>query len=139
MPKKLRQLLGLLAGACVAAAAPASAQTVPLGAPSSTRAAPALIAAKHGFPREAALENKSVEASASVEPAAAIAVRNGDEVVVKSDDEILPYHQIAVLLFSEEFVNKRADAARRFMRAYIRAVRFYNGALRNSRFQGANA
>src|SRR5207237_293639 len=73
------------------------------------------------------------------EPAAAIAVRNGDAVVVKSDDEILPYHQIAVLLFSEEFVNKRADAARRFMRAYIRAVRFYNGALRNSRFQGANA
>jgi NitT/TauT family transport system substrate-binding protein len=37
-----------------------------------------------------ALKNKSVEASASVEPGPAIAVRNGDAVVVKSDDEILP-------------------------------------------------
>src|SRR5262249_446029 len=43
------------------------------------------------------------------------------------------------LLYSEEFASKRADAARRFMRAYIRAVRFYNGALKNGRLDGANA
>jgi len=47
-----------------------------------------------------ALKNRSVDASASVEPGPAIAVRNGDAVVVKSDDEILPNHQIAVLLYS---------------------------------------
>jgi NitT/TauT family transport system substrate-binding protein len=86
-----------------------------------------------------ALKNKSVDASASVEPGPAIAVRNGDAVVIKADDEILPNHQIAVLLYSEDFVRKhRADAVR-FMRAYIRAVRFYNGALKNGRFQGPNA
>jgi NitT/TauT family transport system substrate-binding protein len=86
-----------------------------------------------------ALKNKSVDASASVEPGPAIAVKNGDAVVIKADDEILPNHQIAVLLYSEDFVrNRRADAVR-FMRAYIRAVRFYNGALKNGRFQGANA
>jgi NitT/TauT family transport system substrate-binding protein len=87
----------------------------------------------------AALKNKSVDASASVEPGPALAIRNGDAVLIKSDDEILPNHQIAVLLYSEEFAFKRADAARRFMRAYIRAVRFYNGALKNGRFDGANA
>lgn len=87
----------------------------------------------------AALKNKSVDASASVEPGPALAVRNGDAVVIKSDDEILPNHQIAVLLYSEEFAVKRAAAARQFMRAYIRAVRFYNGALENSRLQGPNA
>jgi NitT/TauT family transport system substrate-binding protein len=86
-----------------------------------------------------ALKNKSVEASASVEPGPAIAVRNGDAVVLKSDDEILPHHQIAVLLYSEDFARKRRDDAVRFMRAYIRAVRFYNGALRNGRLEGANA
>jgi NitT/TauT family transport system substrate-binding protein len=86
-----------------------------------------------------AFKNKSVDASASVEPGPAIAVRNGDAVVVKSDDEILPNHQIAVLLFSEGFALKRPEAARRFMRAYIRAVRFYNGALNNGHFQGPNA
>jgi NitT/TauT family transport system substrate-binding protein len=86
-----------------------------------------------------ALRNKSVEASASVEPGPAIAVRNGDAVVIKSDDEILPDHQIAVLLYAEDFARKRRDEAIRFMRAYIRAVRFYNGALANGRLAGANA
>jgi NitT/TauT family transport system substrate-binding protein len=87
----------------------------------------------------AALKNKSVDASASVEPGPALAVRNGDAVLIKSDDEILPNHQIAVLLYAEEFARKRPDAAKSFMRAYIRAVRFYNGALRNGRLDGANA
>ena len=87
----------------------------------------------------AALKNKSVDASASVEPGPALAVRNGDAVVIKSDDEILPNHQIAVLLFAEDFARKRPDAAKNFMRAYIRAVRFYNGALKDGRLDGPNA
>jgi NitT/TauT family transport system substrate-binding protein len=86
-----------------------------------------------------ALKNKSVEASASVEPGPTIAVKNGDAVVVKSDDEILPNHQIAVLLYSEDFALKRRDEAMRFMRAYVRAVRFYNGALKDGRLAGPNA
>jgi NitT/TauT family transport system substrate-binding protein len=87
----------------------------------------------------AALKNKSVDASASVEPGPALAVRNGDAIVLKSDDEILPNHQIAVLLYAEEFALKQPAAARQFMRAYIRAVRFYNGALRDGRLDGPNA
>jgi NitT/TauT family transport system substrate-binding protein len=87
----------------------------------------------------AALKNKSVDASASVEPGPALAVRNGDAIVIKSDDEILPNHQIAVLLFAENFARKRPDAAKNFMRAYIRAVRFYNGALKDGRLDGPNA
>src|SRR5207248_7492014 len=79
----------------------------------------------------AALKNKSVDASASVEPAPALAIGSGDAVLVRSDDEILPYHQIAVLLYSEEFALRQVDATRRFMRAYIRAVRFYNDALKD--------
>ncbi len=86
-----------------------------------------------------ALKNKSVEASASVEPGPAIAVRNGDAVVIRSDDQILPDHQIAVLLYSEDFAQRHRDEAMRFMRAYIRAVRFYNGALKDGRLAGPNA
>jgi NitT/TauT family transport system substrate-binding protein len=85
------------------------------------------------------LKNKAVDAAASVEPAPTIAVKNGDAVVIKSDDEILPHHQIAVLLYSEDFALKRPDAARRFMRAYLRAVRFYNDALRDGRLDGPTA
>jgi NitT/TauT family transport system substrate-binding protein len=87
----------------------------------------------------AALKNKSVDASASVEPGPAIAIQNGDAIVIKSDDEILPNHQIAVLLYAEDFALRRPDAARSFMRAYIHAVRFYNGALANGRLVGPNA
>jgi len=87
----------------------------------------------------AALKNKSVDASASVEPAPTLAIKNGNAVLIKSDDEILPNHQIAVLLYSEEFALKRPQAATHFMRAYLRAVRFYNGALANGRLDGANA
>ena len=85
-----------------------------------------------------ALQNKAVDASATVEPGPTIAIRNGFAVLVKSDDEIIPNHQIAVLLYSENFVKKQ-DAARRFMRAYVRAVRFYNGALKDGRMLGPNA
>jgi NitT/TauT family transport system substrate-binding protein len=87
----------------------------------------------------AALKNKSVDASASVEPGPALAVRGGDAIVLKSDDEILPNHQIAVLLYAEEFALKHPAAARQFMRAYIRAVRFYNGGLKDGRLDGPNA
>jgi NitT/TauT family transport system substrate-binding protein len=86
-----------------------------------------------------ALKNKSVDASVSVEPGPAIAIKNGDAVLLKSDDEVLPYHQIAVLLYSEDFALKRPEIATRFMRAYIRAVRFYNGALHNGKLAGPNA
>lgn len=86
-----------------------------------------------------ALKNRSVDASASVEPGPAIAIGNGDAVLVKSDDEVIPNHQIAVLLYAEDFAQRHADAARRFMRAYVRAVRFYNGALKDGRLDGPNA
>jgi NitT/TauT family transport system substrate-binding protein len=69
----------------------------------------------------AALSNKAVDASASVEPGPTIAIKNGFAVLVKADDEIIPNHQIAVLLYSENF-SKNAEAGRRFMRAYLRAV-----------------
>src|ERR1700733_1592709 len=86
----------------------------------------------------AALKNRSVDASASVEPGPAIAIKNGFATLLKSDDQIIPYHQIAVLLFSEKFA-EQPDVARRFMRAYLRAVRFYNGALQDGHMAGPNA
>src|SRR5205807_3867865 len=39
-----------------------------------------------------ALKNKSVEASASVEPAPTLAIKSGDAVLIKSDDGFLPNH-----------------------------------------------
>jgi len=86
----------------------------------------------------AALGNKGVDASASVEPGPTIAIKNGFAVLVKADDEIIPNHQIAVLLYSENF-GKKPEVAKKFMRAYLKGVRFYNGALKDGRMMGPNA
>jgi NitT/TauT family transport system substrate-binding protein len=87
----------------------------------------------------AALKNGSVDASVSVEPAPTIAVQSGAAIVAATDDQVSPNHQIAVLMYSESFVANKPDIASKFMRAYIRAVRFYNGALKDGRLAGPNA
>lgn len=86
-----------------------------------------------------ALKNKSVDASVSVEPAPDVATRIGAAVVVATDDQVAPNHETAVIMYSESFANNNRSVAQRFMRAYIRAVRFYNGALRGGRLAGPNA
>lgn len=85
-----------------------------------------------------ALKNKSVDGAASIEPAPTLAVENGDAVVVGPDDVVYPNHQIAVLLYSQQFAAK-TELATKFMRAYIRAVRFYNDALKDSKLAGPTA
>lgn len=85
-----------------------------------------------------ALKNGSVDGAAAIEPAPTLAVEDGSAVVVGTDDEISPYHQIAVLLYSQGFAGK-TELATKFMRAYIRAVRFYNDALKNGHLAGPTA
>ncbi len=92
------------------------------------------------FPQHVlALQNKAVDASMTTEPSATRAIQSGAAVRIMGDDEIYPYHQLAVILYSGEFIKKNPDAARRFMRAYIRAVRDYNDALANGKLAGPNA
>lgn len=86
-----------------------------------------------------ALTNGAVDASITTEPSASEAVKRGVAVRFASDDSIYPDHQLAVVLYSGEFVKKQADAGRRFMRAYIRAARDYNDALKGGKLAGANA
>jgi NitT/TauT family transport system substrate-binding protein len=86
-----------------------------------------------------ALMNKAVDAAMATEPHGTLSVRNGSAVSIIGDDELIPGHQIANLLYSENFATKNADAARRFMKAYVRAIRFYNDALKGGRMAGPNA
>lgn len=85
-----------------------------------------------------ALKNGSVDASATAEPIATAAVRAAAAVVILRDDEIDPGHQLANILYSQSFAD-RTEIATRFMRAYLRAVRFYNRALKDGRLAGETA
>jgi NitT/TauT family transport system substrate-binding protein len=82
-----------------------------------------------------AFENKSVDASSSLEPFVTAIKKAGTAVVIRRDDEIIPGHELANLLYSQSFAARR-DVAVRFMRAYLRGVRFYNDSLRDHRLAG---
>lgn len=86
-----------------------------------------------------ALGNKSVDAGMTVEPSATAAVRAGYAEEILRDDQIAPNHEIASILYSDVFIKNRPGVAERFMRAYLRAVRFYNGALKDGHLAGPNA
>jgi NitT/TauT family transport system substrate-binding protein len=85
-----------------------------------------------------ALQNKSVDAGATIEPIATLAVAGGHAVEIMRDDQIYPNHQIATLIYAEDFAKKR-DLATRFMKAYVRGIRFYLKGLKDGRLTGETA
>ena len=93
-----------------------------------------------GFPQHVmALQNKAVDAAMTTEPSATKAVQSGAAVRVMGDDVIYPNHQLAVVLYSSAFIKDNPNAAKGFMRAYLRAVREYNDALKDGKIAGPNA
>ncbi len=83
----------------------------------------------------AALANKAVDGALMAEPMVSEVVKLGIGVRVLADDKVYPNHQVAVVLYSGQFARK-SDAARRFMRAYLRGVRAYTDAIVDNRFVG---
>jgi len=93
-----------------------------------------------GFPQHVvAFQNKAIDASVTTEPSATRAVQMGIAVRVGGGDEVHPRQQVATILYSAEFIKQRPDDARRFMRAYLKAARDYNDALRDGHIAGPNA
>ena len=92
------------------------------------------------FPQHVlALQNKAVDAAMTTEPSATKAVQSGAAVRFVGDDVLYPYHQLAVVLYSGTFIKNNPAAAKRFMRAYLRAVRDYNDGLKDGKIAGPNA
>ena len=85
-----------------------------------------------------AYQNNSIDASFTTEPSGTLAIMRGYAVEATSDDKTRPYHAIAQILFSEKMSANR-DLGVRFMRAYLRAVRYYYGALKGGKLAGDNA
>src|ERR1700704_418107 len=92
------------------------------------------------FPQHlAAYANKAIDASMTNEPTASEAVKEGLAVRFAGNDEIYPDQQTAVVLYSEVFARQRPQLALKFMRAYVRAIREYNDALKGGKIAGPNA
>jgi len=86
-----------------------------------------------------AYANKAIDASMTNEPTASQAVKDGLAVRIAGNDEIYPNQQTAVVIYSEIFSRQRPLIAQKFMRAYVKAVREYNDALKGGKIAGPNA
>jgi NitT/TauT family transport system substrate-binding protein len=85
-----------------------------------------------------ALQNKAIDVALPAEPAVTSALRLGGVVAVANDYDVYPVHQISEILYSGRFATADTDLARRFMRAFLKGVRYHNDALGpNGEFAGA--
>jgi NitT/TauT family transport system substrate-binding protein len=92
------------------------------------------------FPEQvAALQNGAVDAAIMPEPNATQAVREGYAVAFIGDDAWYPNEQEGVLVYGTTVLKARRDLGLKFMRAFLKAARFYNDALVNGKLAGPNA
>lgn len=76
----------------------------------------------------AALTNRGIDASAIIAPFDANLQTKGIGVVWKDARELAPDMQVYVIIFSQKLADN-ADASKRFLKAYVKAIRWYWKAL----------
>jgi NitT/TauT family transport system substrate-binding protein len=92
-----------------------------------------------GFPDHiVAYQNGSIDAGNTTEPAATRAVELGAAVRFWTNDQFYPNQQIATVLYSTQFADKK-EIATRWMVGYLKAVRLYNDALKDGHYAGPAA
>lgn len=93
-----------------------------------------------GFPQHlVAFKNGAIDASLTSEPSVTNILRAGVAVRFTTNDTFYPNQQSTVLIYGKSFLGDRSEDGIRFMRAYLRAVRFYDDALADGKFAGPNA
>lgn len=92
-----------------------------------------------GFPNQiAAYANKGIDASLTVEPTVTKLLQLGFAKKLITADQIFPGFQTAVVFYSPKFI-KQPENAKKFMIALVKAIRFYDDALKGGHLAGPNA
>ena len=86
-----------------------------------------------------AMSNGAVDAGLTTEPAATYAVEQKIAVEIMTNDKYYPNADATHIIFSSQFAGNRPEVAKRFMRGFMKAMRFYDGALADGGLKGANA
>lgn len=93
-----------------------------------------------GFPDQiAAYANKGIDASLTVEPTVTKLLQIGVAKKLVSADEMFPDFQTAVVYYGPKFIHDQPENARKFMVALVKAIRFYDDALKDGHLAGPNA
>jgi NitT/TauT family transport system substrate-binding protein len=86
-----------------------------------------------------AYQNGGIDASLTAEPAATAAMRLGVADRLMFVGDFYPDAESAIVLYGQKFAAERPDVARRFMKAYVRAARDYNDAIKDGHIAGKGA
>ena len=93
-----------------------------------------------GFPNQiAAYANKGIDASLTVEPTVSELLKLGSAKKLIGADDIFPDFQTAVIFYSPKFTHDQPENAKKFMVALVKAIRFYDDALKGGHIAGPNA
>lgn len=86
-----------------------------------------------------ALANGSVDAAIVAEPWVTKALDGGSVVRLIQGDAIAQNHMMTSIIYGGPFIKNKPDAARKFMVAYIKGLRYYDEALANGHLAGPKA
>ncbi len=93
-----------------------------------------------GFPQHIpAYANKAIDASLTVEPTVTKLLQLGLAKKLVTADQVFPNYQTAVVFYSPKFIHEQPENARKFMVALVKAIRFYDDALKGGHIAGPNA
>lgn len=94
-----------------------------------------------GYPQQVvALTNGAIDGSMMIEPFTTTLLKSNTGAVVATTEDFYPSAQIAMVYYSEMFVKNRAEVARRFMVAYVKALRDFNDVIAEGKIgQGKQA
>ena len=92
------------------------------------------------FPQQVvALRNRAIDGSIMTEPFATQVAKAGFGVRFVSTETFYPGDQVGVIFYSEKLIKERADVAKRFMKAYLRAVRAFVDVTSRGKIEGPGA
>ncbi len=83
----------------------------------------------------AAFKSGAIDGSVMNEPYKTLVAREGLAIEFAPSEEVVSMYELSLLFFGDKFRQERADVARRFMRAFLRANRNYLDALENGRWR----
>jgi NitT/TauT family transport system substrate-binding protein len=83
----------------------------------------------------AAMANGRIDAAVMVEPFGTATESRGVGKIVMTLDQLLPDFQVALIYYNTTWARAHSDDARRWMVAYVKALRYYNDALHNQQIR----
>ena len=85
------------------------------------------------------LANGSLDAAMLAEPWVTKALAAGGAVRLIQGDVIAPDHMMTSIIYGGPFMKSKPDAARKFMVAYLKGVRYYSDVLNNGHMAGSKS